>query len=112
MHIYCSQCGQKFDSLIIDQVQALQEITNALVRHCQHKHNELFGKLNQAVMKVSFAVGGYLTLTELGTVPKEQDYIVRKLVECQEIMMAAVGFNKMEEGTTETSSETSTNIIN
>jgi hypothetical protein len=83
--------------VIIDQTLALQEITNALVKHGREKHREFCDKLNQAIVKVSFAAGGFLTLMELAVVPKEEEFIVKLIASCQDIMMAAMGFDKVEE---------------
>ena len=92
MHLYCSRCNEKFDSLIIDKNIALKEITDRLVKHIALRHTEILQVLNQAIVKVSMAAGGFLTLTELATIPDEEQFIKDKLSECQDVMMAAIGY--------------------
>ena len=93
MTLFCQRCGEKFDSLIIDQNIAMREVTERIVKHCIAKHHEAFKLLQEGIVKVSLAAGGFLTLTELARVPEDEKFVIDKLSECQDILMAAVGFD-------------------
>ena len=50
MTLFCQRCGEKFDSLIIDQNIAMREVTDRVVKHCRIKHQEVMAKLQQVKM--------------------------------------------------------------
>ena len=49
MRVACSKCGLSFETLIIDQHQALKELEAKTINHVKHKHPEIFNPLADGI---------------------------------------------------------------
>ena len=97
MIITCSKCGEKFESLIIDREIAYTEIFNASCKHVKNKHNAMFLEMARAVAVSLGALTTFLHFNEFILVREEETFVVDKVEQAQEVVLAAMGFDPEEE---------------
>ena len=97
MIIYCSKCGEKFYSLIIDQDIAYREVFNKSTQHVKNKHSDLFKEMLKAAGASMAALTTYMHFDEFVIVPDTENKITEIIEKAQEIVMAALGYDPGEE---------------
>ena len=93
MIILCSKCGERFESLIIDQELAYKEVFNTSCRHVKTKHPAMFAEMAKMVAMCVGAMATFMHFNEFAVVPEDEAKIQEGIVKNQEVVMAAMGFD-------------------
>ena len=93
MIILCSKCGERFESLIIDQELAYKEVFGASCRHVKTKHPAMFAEMARAIAVSVGALTTFMHFEEFVVVPEDESKIQEGIAKSQEVVMAAMGFD-------------------
>jgi predicted transcriptional regulator len=93
MIILCSKCGERFESLIIDQELAYKEVFNASCRHVKTKHAAMFAEMARAIAVSIGAMTTFMHFEEFVVVPEDETKIQEGIMKNQEVVMVAMGFD-------------------
>jgi hypothetical protein len=97
MKVRCSKCDTPFESLIIDQDIAWKEILTKSSNHIKFKHPDMFKEMSQTVAITMTHLTAFMHISEFTIVGEEEIEIQNRLETCQEVVMAAIGFDSEEE---------------
>ena len=97
MRLVCKKCGFMFETLIIDQKIAFNDLGIKSSNHIKFKHPEIFEALAVAIQKCSMALAQLLHFDECIVVPEEEVWILSQLEEAQKVVMMALGFDPEED---------------
>ena len=97
MIILCSKCGERFESLIIDQELAYKEVFNTSCRHVKTKHPAMFAEMARAIAVSVGAMTTFMHFEEFVVVPEDETKIQEGIMKNQEVVMVAMGFDPEEE---------------
>src|ERR1035437_1378504 len=97
MIILCSKCGERFESLIIDQELAYKEVFTASCRHVKTKHSAMFAEMARAIAVSVGAMTTFMHFEEFVVVPEDETKIQEGIMKNQEVVMVAIGFDPEEE---------------
>jgi hypothetical protein len=97
MRVACSKCGLSFETLIIDQHQALKELEAKTINHVKHKHPEIFNPLAEGIQKASMCLARLLHFDECVVVPDNEVWLKDQLMDSQEVVMIAMGYDPNED---------------
>lgn len=114
MVINCSLCGHRVESLIIDRMLALKEITDSLMKHCDLKHRTQFRLLQTNIQQGQIAFAWFCSMQALAFVPSEQEFITGEIEKQQGLLMTLMGYDEApeEEEEEEEGEETSETNVN
>jgi hypothetical protein len=107
MRLVCKKCGAQFDSLLIDQRQAFNELVTKSTNHVKFRHKQVFEALAVAIQKCSMSLAQFLHFDECVIVPENEEWVQEQLEETQKMLAEAIlGFDPFEEDEEEEEEET------
>ncbi len=105
MKILCSKCGDKFESLIIDQDMAFKEVMTSSMKHCRTKHKDQFELVGKAIAIGMANLTNFMHIDEFCVIPEDEEVVKGKVESMIETVMLGVGFDPEEDDEEETEDE-------
>lgn len=99
MIIVCKKCGFRKESLIIDKMIALKELTNALMEHAAKKHHEDLEALKKLIGPAQLSLAWTSSMVTFAFVPETEEFILGELEKNMTMLMGLLGFDPGEEDT-------------